>query len=599
MKSLMLLLQSVLSDAETWCRTSAALDRKTIERRYKHEGLSFLTITLPTFCSDFERGLEQGSVDDTMFLSFKKRRGLPQFLGGFLRQVFDLDTGNVLEVPSTDAIFFIRQITLLMKKVLLPCTIVRERDAFEKYVETDREVHRWERTAPELLFREFSRLSSLLWAHDLSIVDRKVFEGDHVPRHGPGATAERVIANDKFNCRTWTERLESYFPALEFLVPNAGFRNELDSVDFMAPEAELPSRVISVPKTLKTPRIIAIEPVHMQYAQQSLLELLVRQIEKSDILLGSIGFTDQKPNQWMAQLGSIDQSLATIDLSEASDRVSNRLVAELFGPYPSIAGAIQASRSQKADVPGHGIIPLAKFASMGSATCFPVEAMVFTTIVLLGIQDCQDIPFTKTSQLREALRSVRVYGDDIIVPTPHVRSVMRKLEDFGLRVNAKKTFHKGFFRESCGGDFFKGVQVTPVYLRRMLPTSRKDVPEIMSLVSFRNQLYRAGLWKTVAYADNLIKGLIPFPVVGDESPVLGRHSFLPYQQERLCPRLHRPLVRGAVIRTKKRRSPLQGYGALMKFFLKRGVDPNPDEEHLERSGRPLHVDIKVRWASAA
>jgi hypothetical protein len=37
---------------------------------------------------------------------------------------------------------------------------------------------------------------------------------------------------------------------------------------------------------------------------------------------------------------------------------------------------------------------------------------------------------------------------------------------------------------------------------------------------------------------------------------------------------------------------------LLKFHLKRGVDPSFDKRHLERSGRPLAVYIKLARASA-
>ena len=88
-----------------------------------------------------------------------------------------------------------------------------------------------------------------------------------------------------------------------------------------------------------------------------------------------------------------------------------------------------------------------------------------------------------------------------------------------------------------------------------------------------------------------------FPVVEESSPVLGRTSFLGYRHERMCDVLHRPLVKGYVVRSRIPNNSVGGHGALLKFFLKRGAQPSADVKHLERSGRPRAVDIKPRWCT--
>jgi len=597
MKSLMLLLQCILADASMWCCTSTTRDWKTISDRVEHEGMSFLTITLPAFCGELERALDKGCVTRDMFPGFRYHAGLPLFLGGFLELVFDRSSGLLLDDPSKEAIFFLRQILLLFKKILLPCSSERERRAYDRYIECEEEVTAWERSVTNELLARFSAVSSLLWASDLSVIDRLVYDGDLRPKHGPGATADKVVGNRKFDFKSWTHRLEDYFPSSDYIVPNWGFCDGLDSVDFFEPGSELPVRVITVPKTLKTPRIIAIEPTCMQYAQQALMEVLVNRLEKSDILQDSIGFTDQVPNQDLARSGSITGSLATIDLSEASDRVSNLLVKRMTYPFKHLAGALQACRSLRADVPGHGIRTLSKYASMGSATCFPIEAMVFLTLVCMGYEKSLSRSLSR-KDLLVFLGRVRVYGDDIIVPVDCVRQVVETLEDFGLKVNSGKSFWTGKFRESCGKDFYDGEDVSVTYCRRMLPMRPGNASEMSSAVSLRNQFYKAGLWRATEFLDKHLRRLAPLPTVLETSPVLGRHSFLGYETQKMCGLLHRPLVRGMVQRPKPRKSPLDGSGALLKFFLKRGFDPFFDVKHLERYGRPESVDIKIRWASA-
>jgi len=597
MKSLMELTQYVLADAQTWCCTSTTRDVETVASRVEDEGISFLTITLPSFCKDFESCLEKGGVLPSDFVGFKRAHKsvtLPAFLQGLLELVFDRCSGRLLDEPSTLAIFYVRQITLLHKKVLLPCSDERERNAFVKYIQCEKDLACFEGSVLRDDLYRFSRIADLLWASDCSIIDRMVYDGDLRPKHGPGKTADRTTGNGKYDAEFWHSRLEQYFCSSDFRIANSSFSYVLEGIDFLEPDAEIPVKVVSVPKTLKTPRIIAIEPTCMQYTQQALMEVIVSRLEKSNLLQGSIGFTDQTPNQRRARAGSVDRSLATIDLSEASDRVSNLLVRIMLKNYPSFGGAVQACRSTKADVPGFGIVSLTKFASMGSALCFPIEAMVFLTIVLCGYERKLKRTLSKNDILL-LLPKVRVYGDDIIVPVDIVREVMDDLELFGLKVNTSKSFWNGNFRESCGKDYYRGCDVSVTYNRRVKPLSPRDVPEMLSLFSLRNQFYKAGLWRTVDYLDNELKRLAPLPNVTESSPILGRNSFLGYETEKMCKTLHRPLVKGYAVRALPKKSSISGEGALMKYFLKRGREPLFDPKHLERYGRPDAVDIKLRW----
>jgi len=195
---------------------------------------------------------------------------------------------------------------------------------------------------------------------------------------------------------------------------------------------------------------------------------------------------------------------------------------------------------------------------------------------------------------------VRVYGDDIIVPVDTLVHVIRYLEAFGLKVNTDKTFGTGKFRESCGGDYYDGVDVTPVRVRRILPASRGDVPEVIAAVSLMNRLYSVGLWDSAKWVRARLEALMgDLPRVHPTSPVLGWHSFLGYDTQRISASLHRPQVKGYVVTSKLPSSTVSGEGALLKWFLKRGDEPFADRNHLVRSGRPDAVTLKLRWASAA
>jgi hypothetical protein len=446
---------------------------------------------------------------------------------------------------------------------------------------------------------EFQRMAEFLFGKMYSKMDRDIYLGNIVPKHGPGSTAERILGNQKYVQTTWTERLESLFPFAEYALPNLRHYNYDDPpVEWLEPGAETPVRVISVPKTLKTPRIIAIEPVCMMYMQQALSERYVVGVEKDDYLQHFLGFRTQEPNQLMAMEGSRDGSLATLDLSEASDRVSNQLVIHQTESWAWLCHALQVSRSTRADVPGHGIRSLTKFASMGSALCFPLEASVFLTCIFLGIQEELNCRFTDRAELAQFIGKVRVFGDDIVVPKEFVRACVGKLELFGAKVNHDKSFWTGRFRESCGKEYYDGHDVSIVKFRKVFPTHKRHVSELESFVAFRNNAYMAGLWKTATWCDEQLKGLIPFPTVLPTSPALGRHSLIFFEEQRMCPNLQRPLVKALVTKERIPQDHLEGPHALLKYFLKRGDEPFADLKHLERAGRPVAVDIKLRWVSS-
>jgi hypothetical protein len=596
----MLLWQEVANELATWCCTSTSRDFKTVQTRVKHEGESFLTITLPNFCTDFQNSLVHGKVDRNQFQGFTFSGSLPRFLGGFFDLVFDRGTGLLLDKPSVDAIYAIRQLTLMFGKILLPCSDTRKEAAIDGYFQCEKSVKEADLSRKPEETLAFARMSRLLWADLFATVDNAVANFELVPKHGPGATADRLKGNQKFNQTEWTSRLEEVFPAGRFLLPNWSYFSDLDQINWLEPGEERPVRVTLVPKTLKTPRIIAIEPTAMQYAQQAILEAFEKAVDADDNARHFIQWKSNTPNQELARLGSLFGDLATLDLSEASDRVSNQLVRTMLQNHPHLGEAVDASRSRKAEVLYRGekkVIRLAKFASMGSALCFPVESLVFMTVIFLGIQAELKRPLSK-EDIKSFRGQVRTYGDDIIVPVRYVRSVVSHLETFGFKVNASKSFWTGYFRESCGKDYYQGEDVSVVRVRRVFPTQRNNAPEIISLVSLRDQLYKRGLWKTTRYLDNIVEGIIPFPAVGENSPILGKRNFTGHETHKFCPDLQVPLVRGMKVVSKLPVDKLDGAGALLKFFLKRSEEPFVDREHLERYGRPESVDIKLRMAPA-
>lgn len=588
-----------------WCCTSADLDYNTVKARTKREGTSFLTITLPNFGKEFEKALDQGYVDHTLFRSFRFKGGLPQFLGGFLDRIFVRSSGLLLDEPDTVAILSIRQLTLMFGKIFLPCSEERVRKAVDGYIECEQEIKRNDANLTHGLLSDFESMSFLLFGDVISCMDSDVYTNNLTPKHGPGKTADRLSGNRKFDQTQWTQRLERIFPFGEYAISGWGHYYVLDRVDFLEPDAEIPVRVTPVPKTLKAPRLIAIEPTCMQYMQQALFLRLVAYLESSKIqgrfnpVHGMIGFSKQEPNQLLAREGSLSGDLATLDLSEASDRVSNLHVKAMFARFPWLNEGVQACRSLKADVPDYGVQTLVKFASMGSALTFPIEAMVFLTLVFMGIQSKSSKPLTRRD-IKSFRGRVRIYGDDIIVPVEYVRPVIHYLELFGYKINKGKSFWTGKFRESCGKEYYDGDDVSIVRCRQVLPTSLAEVPELVSTVSMRNQFYLAGMYDTVAYLDELVGKILPhYPTVHPSSPALGRWSLFEYDTSEWSKRYQRPMVWAYVVSSPTPASKVSGEGAMLKCLLNYQFSalPSVDSKHLEFQGRPVAVNIKLRKVS--
>lgn len=493
MKRPTMLLNRVLLNEALQVSVAVERDAREIERRFEHEGMSFLTITLPSLCDTLDQGLAQGRITPSMFNGFKpfKRGGkLPALFAGFFMRVFDHD-GALLEYPCIDSIRAIRQVTRLFKKVELPCSAARVSRAFERYITNDA-CCTWESLDPV----NIRRIAGFLWTGLESLAD-SLYCSPGV--FGTGATAERYGFNERHTVKQWPLRSEVLFPASYHTSHDEGDIDAFASIDFLESDAELPVRVVQVPKTLTTPRIISVEPSYMMLMQQSVAKPLMDWLESSQFPHQSIRFTHQTVNKEMARLGSIDGSNATIDLKDASDLVSLNLVKAIFSVAPTFLELIQACRSERARMPDGSVVKLQKFASMGSALCFPIEAMTFFTIVI-GSLVRQSGRRPSGKLLRELSAKVHVYGDDIIVPAETAAGVMEDLEAYGLKVNHAKSFHTGSFRESCGGDYYQGHDVTPVYCRRWDDTgTARDSRVVSSYFSLSNQFYMKGLWNASQY----------------------------------------------------------------------------------------------------
>lgn len=254
MKSLMQLLECLLSDEGRQCSTATSKDVETLRLRVEHEGLSFVTITLPGFCTDFERSLAIGRVDSTFFRRFKKNGRIPAFLQGFVSRVFDKQSGVLLDEPDIGCIRAVRQICLFAKKIHLECSKSRTTRALQNFVEweADRE---WQ-SGPAVQWDLYDLVARRLWCFPVDGSFRSNFW--EYPKHGPGATSEKVTGNSKYTFKKWHSRLDACFPVDFFRYANVSHLEDtydgISRLVLLGPEQEIPVRVVPVPKTLKAPR---------------------------------------------------------------------------------------------------------------------------------------------------------------------------------------------------------------------------------------------------------------------------------------------------------------------------------------------------------
>lgn len=165
----------------------------------------------------------------------------------------------------------------------------------------------------------------------------------------------------------------------------------------------------------------------------------------------------QERHRALAQAASRNGSMATIDLSMASDCVSTSLVEMLIPP--GWLEYLQRARSPFTKVDGQWY-KLEKFSSMGNGYTFELETVIFLAI-------CWALSDPTADEV------VSVFGDDLIVPSRSSDDVIAALRFFGFTVNARKTFTGSEFRESCGGDFFRGDGVRP-YILDEVPHEPQD-----------------------------------------------------------------------------------------------------------------------------
>lgn len=253
-----------------------------------------------------------------------------------------------------------------------------------------------------------------------------------------------------------------------------------------SPDARLRTeflKLVNVPKSWKTLRTITPLTLLGLFYSYGVGDLVAESLMKAGLDIRKL----QAEHRDLAKANSITRRLVTADLSRASDSIFSWLLNRVL-PRPWYRH-IAKTFSRQVQLDGkmcftHTVLP------MGNGCTFPVETLVFYCLVkaignLLGVAG-----------------KYSVYGDDLIYPRKIHWAVARVLPMLGFTLNMDKTYAQSYFRESCGGDFYRGVDVRPFMFdgqRQLLPkkqylaflyqvynglTRRWDPAEISSTLHF-------------------------------------------------------------------------------------------------------------------
>jgi len=461
-------------------RQSVLRDKAYIASRVKHEGFSFLTKTLPKFFKGILVGLEKGAYIPVPGFNTRPRSLLPAFLQGWTKRIF-APSGELLPDADVYSISELHQICNLLYKLEVPCTSAENQRVIDSFIQNEFEIATEVQENLDFDNGRFRLARKLV--NDLF----RGFNPRNIrPRHGPGAVAGGEKGNGKYSFGTKYQRLHSKYPYYEYFSPSLSRRSfELPWYKSLTPSVLPIAKVVLVPKDSRGPRLISMEPLEIQWIQQGLSRLVISRVYESNLTKGKVNFDDQTVNQRLALSSSRDGKYATIDLKDASDRISLRLVRELFPE--DLVEHMEACRSIATTLPCGKVVPLNKFAPMGSALCFPVLAL---TVWALAEATCR---------LNRITGEVYVYGDDLIVPTCVAPLVLDTLESYGLAINHGKSFLNGKFRESCGQDAYDGVSITPIRFKKGIYGEHPSHTVYSHLIELSEAFFNKGYWATCEF----------------------------------------------------------------------------------------------------
>jgi len=219
-----------------------------------------------------------------------------------------------------------------------------------------------------------------------------------------------------------------------------------------------------VPKTFKSLRCIMPNTTIGSYMSFGLGEMIRKRLRRKGYDISTL----QVRHRYLAQLASSHTLWTTADLSSASDSITDALVKRLFPT--DWYNILNQSRIGKVRLPDGSYTESLTFCTMGVGYTFPLQTLVFLSL----LKAIQAVYYDRRDK-----RVISVYGDDLIYASRMHSYVAAHFQRFGFVINLDKTFHEGHFRESCGGDYYHGVDVRPFQPRNGSVTMGPKTHEAM------------------------------------------------------------------------------------------------------------------------
>lgn len=296
---------------------------------------------------------------------------------------------------------------------------------------------------------------------------------DLVPKHGPGATYLDTSASGCTVVDKMTNQPTATLGFIGHLLPlweeTAWCRGLIESRPYSSRPLQVTGdRLVTVSKTALTDRPISIGPsINVSY-QLALGSEIRKRLLRHGVTLGRARnrthkhhkelfrseFDGQRYHRDAACRASVSDEDATVDMTSASDLWCRNAV-KLLVP-DNWYELMDLLRTSQTLMPDGRNIHIEKFSAMGNGFTFELETLLFLCVA----EEClasNGIPFVPGYDLL-------VYGDDIIINKGAVDDLLAVLAYLGHIPNKRKTYKEGYFRESCGGDFFFGANVRPLFL---------------------------------------------------------------------------------------------------------------------------------------
>jgi hypothetical protein len=414
------------------------------------------------FLKSFHSYRAASSVTDGAIESFYSGLNCPKSLACWLlysnnehQQLLDIGFDPLHYNNAAELRDAYQAVLLLSKSTFLKVDVDRKAAAFSKFFDFEKQCAVTNARFRDLAFDPSFRGPNV-WL--LNATTRKIARilGEFSPEKfldsggwGPGVTTlikgEDTSASNKFQLEAGITR-DLYPHARKWIswYPHWSGHLHLERGDEWA-HYEVGNHVVTVPKSAKIDRVIAIEPGINLWFQKSAGHMIRQRLRRFGVDL-----SDQGRNQLLCEAASISGDLATVDFSSASDSIALELVREILPP--DWFEVLDLCRSR------YGVIDgkprrWAKFSSMGNGFTFELETLIFYAAALACCE------FTGTEG------EVSVYGDDVILPSSVYHTFASFCRFLGFTVNPAKSFSTGWFRESCGSHYYRGVCVKPIYLK--------------------------------------------------------------------------------------------------------------------------------------